>query len=171
MWVWWVCLFHRQEAKAQMVRELVPGPTLTEAVSGQPQGPAPTHHTTSLPHQGSGQDLRSFIILMFCDSELCALVIHLWAQHPRIHDGAHTGLEIDKQEACSHLNEITPGAVTQTWTRAAQSNTCWPSPSREPTDPRLSMSLPTAIPSPGFHISTVYVHCSVVFDSLWPHGL
>lgn len=64
-----MCLFHRQEAKAQMVLELVLGPTLTEAVSGQPQGPAPTHRTTSLPHQGSGQDLRSFIILVFRDSE------------------------------------------------------------------------------------------------------
>lgn len=71
-----------------MVWELVPGPRLTEAVSGQPQGPAPTHRTTSLPHQGSGQDLRSFIILVFRDSA-CALVIHLRAQHPRIHDGAH----------------------------------------------------------------------------------
>lgn len=64
-----MCLFHRQEAKAQMVRELVLGPTFTEEVSGQPQGQAPTHRTTSLPHQGSGQDLRSYIILVFCDSE------------------------------------------------------------------------------------------------------
>lgn len=75
-----------------MVRELVLGPTLTEAVSGQPQRPAPAQHTTSLPHQVLGQDLRSFIILLFCDSEPCALVIHLWAQHPRIHDGAHARL-------------------------------------------------------------------------------
>ena len=52
-----------------MVQELVLGPTFTEELSGQPQGQAPTHRTTSHPHQGSGQDLRSYIILVFCDSE------------------------------------------------------------------------------------------------------